>query len=428
MRRRVWVPDVSTQGAARLRTPARDGVSDWAGALGLAAEDDRSPHRRGSEKQLDRQPGLGEPEGAPHDTRSGVGSGLYRRGVVSVVRIEEGYDEEVGSQGATGPIPVYDLSVEEDESFAVSGIIAHNCSSPNLHNQPSRGGDDAKMIKDCFIAQPGYALLQFDFSTLEIRIAAALSGDPVMIQTIKDNPDFHLATAMAIAPTVWGISAEQVLAEFLAGDKTKRSIAKTINFGTLYGQSPYALAAQIEAITGKPFSADDAQKAQDAILGRYRVLREWISDQKRRASKTGEAWTFWDGAPARRRPLYDIGYNSPKRSGTHMRSSFNTPIQGTGSDFCLMSLIAAEEYCRTHYGRDCFPVMTVHDSILFEVKKDPLLLDDVVYQIYRIMTGWYAWGVPLLVDVEGGPSWGSLKKLVIDAESGLLIDDRGICD
>ena len=296
---------------------------------------------------------------------------------------------------------------------------------PNTHNQPSRGGRDAKLVKDCFVAEEGYVLLQFDFSTLEVRIAAALSGDPVMIQTIKDNPDFHLATAKAIGPAVWGMTPEEVEAEFRAGDKTKRGIAKTINFGTLYGQSPFALAAQIAANTGKPFDAKDAAKAQDAILGQYRVLREWINDQKKRANKTGVAWTFWDGVPARRRPLYDIGYNSPKRSGTHERSSFNTPIQGTGSDFCLMSLIASEEYCRLNYGRDCFPIMTVHDSIIFEVRKDPLLLDDVVYQILRIMTSWFSWDVPILVDVEGGPSWGSLVKLIVS--EGLLIDDGGIC-
>lgn len=261
-------------------------------------------------------------------------------------------------------------------------------------------------------------MLQVDFGTLEIRVAAYLSGDPKMIQVLQSGIDFHLGTAKLIGPVVWDMSPEEIEAEFRAGNKTKRSIAKTINFGTLYGQSAFALAAQISAILGVEFSVDKAEEAQGAILGEFIVLREWIEDQRRRVAKTGDAWTFWDGNKARRRPLYGAGYQDSKRAGTAIRSSFNTPIQGTGSDYCLMSLIELERICRDFWGRRCFPVLTVHDSVLFDLELDLELICEVIEVSHEVMTGWPSGDVPLVVDYELGLSWGSLE--------GLNVDDHGV--
>ena len=276
-----------------------------------------------------------------------------------------------------------------------------SCKQPNLQNIPSRGGAEARMVKDCFMAAPGRVLLQVDYATLEIRIAALLSGDPQMIAVLQSGVDFHLGTAQLIGPAVWGMSAEEIRAEYDGGDKTKRSIAKTINFGTLYGQSSFALAAQISAHTGRPFPA-------------FGVLRGWIDKQRSRVATVGDAWTVWDGELARRRPLYAAGFGDSKRSGTAMRSSFNTPIQGSGSDYCLMSLIEVERVCREYWDRDCFPVLTVHDSILLDMRLDVGLLCDVIGVVHEIMTGWPSGDVPLVVDFELGESWGSMMSLNVD--------------
>jgi DNA polymerase-1 len=296
-----------------------------------------------------------------------------------------------------------------------------SCKNPNLQNQPSRGGDLARMVKDCFVAGLGRMLLQVDYGTLEIRVAAMLSRDPRMIEILQDPmADFHLETAKQIGPMVWGMTAAQIEQEYRNGEKAKRAIAKTINFGTLYGQSPFALALQISSITGSPFSADDAEKAQRAILGNFVVLREWIRDRRMETMKHGAAWTWWDGRRSRRRPLYAAGFSDSKRSGTALRSAFNTPVQGSGSAFCLRSLATCEQIMRHAYGARCFPVLTVHDSILFELDHDLDLLEDVVELVEDVMTSWPSGDVPLTVDFEAGLSWGSLHKLKV--EDGVLLD------
>lgn len=300
-----------------------------------------------------------------------------------------------------------------------------SCKQPNLQNQPSRGGEEAKMVKDCFIAPDGRILLQADFSTLEIRVAALLSGDPKMIALLADpTTDFHLETAKMIAH-LWGMTPQQVEDEYHGGDGSKRMIAKTINFGTLYGQSAFALALQITAQMqkdgtldlGEVFPPVSAEKAQAAIFGEFTVLREWIKDRVAETRTFGEAWTVWDGDRARRRPLYEAGFSDGKRSGTAIRSAFNTPVQGSGSDYCLMSIVACD---RAFRGTTVLPVLTVHDSILFEVDATEEAVESTIYTVNDIMTGWPSGDVPLKVDFELGPSWGSLK--------GLDVDEDGFCE
>lgn len=269
------------------------------------------------------------------------------------------------------------------------------------------------MVKNCFIAGPGRVLLQVDYKTLEIRIAAMLSGDPVMIEVIKSGVDFHLATAKLIAEMVWGITPEELEAEYDGGNgvTAKRSVAKTIVFGTLYGQSAVALAGQLRVITGDDkFTPEMATAAQEAILGKYTVLAAWIAAQVANVMVVGEAWTQWDGRPARRRPLY-AARGGGKPASTAKISSYNTPIQGTGSDFCLMSIVALDELCEERWGDDCFPIVTVHDSIVFDLLADKALVEEVVWEVHRVMTGWPSGGVPIEVDFDIGARWGSMEKL-----------------
>ena len=294
-----------------------------------------------------------------------------------------------------------------------------SCRDPNLQNQPARGGKEAKLLKDCYRAGDGRVLVQVDYGTLEIRVAALLSQDIAMTDVLRSGVDFHLGTAELIAPVVWNMTAEQVRAEFQAGNKTRRSIAKTINFGTLYGQSAQALAAQISAILGSPFAVEAAEEAQRAILGQFSQLRQWIQEQQRHVLTHGDVWTYWDGQRARRRPLTAAGYADSARSGTAIRSSYNTPIQGTGSDYCLRSVVAMERHAREFWGRRCMPILTVHDSIVFDVEHDVDLVCELVAVSHEVMTGWPSGRVPLVVDYEIGGAWGSLQPLPVDNDGNV---------
>lgn len=282
-----------------------------------------------------------------------------------------------------------------------------SCRDPNLQNQPKRGGVEAKRVRDLFVAPDDRILIQFDYKTLEVRVAAILSGDEQMKRLLALGTDFHLETAKLIAPVAWGMTAADVEAAHAAGNTVYRSIAKTINFGTLYGQSAYMLAAQIGC------AVEEAEAAQRAILGQFVRLKEWIGECTAYTEKHGDAWTMWDGQRARRRLLLPAGYAGSSKSwkkqrGNAIRSSFNTPIQGTASDYMLMSLVAIQDWLEQS-GIPAQQVLTVHDSVLLECDDHQTVIDDVLGNVQRLMESWPSAGVRLGVDAEIGKEWGSMK-------------------
>jgi len=279
---------------------------------------------------------------------------------------------------------------------AASGRMS--CSQPNLQNIPRSDSREGKMVKDLFIAPRGHLLLQADYSQLELRIAAVLSDDPEMREIFDSGDDYHLRTAKMISKQAWGIEPDKI-------EKKHRSQAKTVNFGLLYGMHSAGLAHQLE------ISIDAAEAIKKAVLGKFNVLSKWINSRLSETRKTGHAWTWWDGGRARRRPLLGVGDSNDAKRSTAERSSWNTPIQGTASDFCLASLIQCVNWVKA---RNADPnlgvtklVMTVHDSLLFEVPEDEL--EEIAECVKTTMTSWEANGVPLKVDLEVGRSWGSLE-------------------
>jgi len=270
-----------------------------------------------------------------------------------------------------------------------------SCSDPNLQNVPRGESIEGAMARNCFVAPLGSTLLQADYSQLEIRIAAMLSGDEVMIEILRSGHDFHQRTAEFIAPIVWGIKAHQVT-------KKHRSAAKAFVFGVLYGMSDAGVASRAGC------SLEEAGKIREAILGRFRKLAKYCQEQLAYARKHGFAWTWWDGHQARRRPLWHIGDSDADGAlrSVAEHSSWNTPIQGTASDFCLASLIAVQQWIE----EDVVPaklVLTVHDSLMLEVVDSAL--PEVAFQLRRIMTSWNSLGVPITVDLESGRAWGSMQ-------------------
>lgn len=271
-----------------------------------------------------------------------------------------------------------------------------SCSGPNMQNLP-RADESAegKMARDCFAAEPGYTIIQADYSQLELRVAAMLSGDQEMRRIFDEGHDYHQRTAELIAPIAWGIKAEDVI-------KRHRSAAKAFNFGILYGMSDGGIAHRAHC------SVKEAANIREAVFGRFKVLARWIKERLNYARRYGYCWTWWDGQNARRRPLYRIAEPDDKLRSTAENSSFNTPIQGSGSDFLVKSLVEVVNWIQGN-GIPAKVLMTIHDSIMMEVRNDTV--GEVLEEVPRLMTQWNSLGVPVVVDTEVGQTWGSLEKV-----------------
>jgi DNA polymerase I len=269
-----------------------------------------------------------------------------------------------------------------------------SCVEPNLQNIPRPDTDEGKMARDCYVADDGNVLVSADYSQIELRVAAMLSGDKVMTEMFKSGADFHLSTAKLISKLAWGIEPDQV-------EKKHRSAAKTVNFGLIYGMFDTTLAARIGCSVG------EARAVREAILGHFKDLAAWSNDQVRYARKHGHSLTYWNGRIARKRLLWHIADGDDSIRVHNEHAAVNTPVQGSAADYTLASLDAIVEWIQ----RDAVPsrvVLTVHDSIVQEVAREAV--DEVIWNTRRIMVGWPSGDVPLAVDFEVGESWGSLAS------------------
>lgn len=274
-----------------------------------------------------------------------------------------------------------------------------SCVDPPLHGLPRAETNQSKAIKRCFVAPPGKKILLADYSQIELRIAALLSNDPVMINMFVDGEDFHTATAKLIAKPMWGIDPSAV-------GKKERSAAKSFNFGLLYGMTDKRLAKELG------ISLAEAARLRKAILGAWKMLARWIEQCKRETRRTGYCWTWWDGERARRRPLYGIRSQDNLQRSNAENSSVNTPVQGTASDFMLASICDIVEWLLD----DLVPaklVLTVHDSVIFEVDDDAV--EEVAGGVLEIMHGHNSGPVPLKVDMEIGNTYGDLSHYELPA-------------
>jgi DNA polymerase-1 len=269
-----------------------------------------------------------------------------------------------------------------------------SCQDPNLFNVPTAKKELGTMVRDCFVARSGHVLVEADYSQIELRIAAMLSGDELMVDFFKRDVDFHLETAIMIAPLL-GVDPSEVTKEHkLRGD------AKTVNFATLYGDSPAGLAMKLKTTKQK------AAALQNAILGKFRKLKAWIDMMLAEARRTGRCRTWWAGRNARIRPLIDIASPARELRETAERSSWNTPIQGTAAEFTNASIV---ELTRRLAGRRARLILTVYDSILAEVEEG--WVEGYRAVARDVMLGWDSRGVPLEVEVKAGKTWGQMEVL-----------------
>ena len=255
--------------------------------------------------------------------------------------------------------------------------------NPNLQNIPIRT-ELGREIRAAFIAAPGTQLLSADYSQIELRLLAHFSGDPLLVRAYQQNEDIHILTASE----VFGVPAATM-------DKETRNRAKAVNFGIVYGISPFGLAAQL----GIPQA--EARAYIDRYFARYQGVKAFIEKTLEGARREGSVRTFF----GRVRPIPDIASRNPNQRGFAERTAVNTPLQGTAADLIKLAMIAldrkiAERKLKTKM------VLQVHDELLFEVPEGET---GEVEQIVRAeMEGVIKLDVPLVADLGFGPNWRDL--------------------
>jgi len=253
-------------------------------------------------------------------------------------------------------------------------------SDPNLQNIPVRG-EWGKRIREAFIAEPGHLLVSADYSQVELRILAHLSGDESLIAAFNTDIDIHTQTASVL----YGTSLAQVTAEM-------RRTAKTVNFGVIYGMSAFGLS---EALN---IDRRDAEKYIRQYFDRHPGVREYIQRILAEAKETGQVTTLF----GRRRPVPELLSNNRNIQLQGERLAVNSPIQGTAADIIKIAMI---RIWKTLRDRKSAAKMTlqVHDELLFEVPEAEL--EAVLETVRENMEGAVSLIVPLKVDIGCGKNW-----------------------
>lgn len=300
---------------------------------------------------------------------------------------------------------VWDMTVPGDHSYTAQGLVHHNsATSPNPQQVPKHG-ENSTLIKSLFCAPFGWTLIAFDYKTLEVFVAAIISGDEAMMAACT-SADFHLETAKKMAPFAWKCTPEQVEAEYKAGDKRKRSAAKGITFSILYGAGAYALADTLKC------TVEQADELIKAYFTAYPKFAAWVKAIHNFAREFGYVEVPWAMQPARIRPLWHVGYEGfeeKHRMRQALRQAQNTPVQGCAAQFAIVAAMDIEEQFRKQKMLAKVSAL-VHDSIIVEAHKS--IVHDVIVMMYHAMTG-IDTGSPLRlqVDAEVGETWGSMEKI-----------------
>ena len=264
------------------------------------------------------------------------------------------------------------------QAVAATGRLSS--SDPNLQNIPIRT-EEGRKIRRAFIAAPGNVLLAADYSQIELRIMAHLSGDSALLAAFAAGSDIHRATAAE----VFGASMAEVSPE-------QRRAAKAINFGLIYGMSAFGLARQLGIDRGS------ARRYVDKYFERYPGVKEYMDATRIRARETGYVETVFK----RRLYLPDIAARNAARRQYAERTAINAPMQGTAADIIKRAMIEIDKKL-LRSGKNIRMIMQVHDELVFEVAEAEVV--EYSGEIRNLMSGAAALSVPLIVDIGTGANW-----------------------
>ena len=253
-------------------------------------------------------------------------------------------------------------------------------SDPNLQNIPVRTSE-GRRIRQAFIAPEGYRIVAADYSQIELRIMAHLSGDRGLLDAFAKGEDIHKATAAE----VFKVGLDEVSAE-------QRRRAKAINFGLIYGMSAFGLAKQIEV------GRKEAQTYIDHYFDTYPGVQRYMDETRARAREEGYVETLF----GRRLYLPDIKARNPMRRQGAERTAINAPMQGTAADIIKRAMVTVDNWLRQSE-IDARMIMQVHDELVFEVRAEEEA--SFLAKVRELMAGAAQLHVPLEVEAHGGDNW-----------------------
>lgn len=265
------------------------------------------------------------------------------------------------------------------QTVTATGRLSSN--NPNLQNIPIRT-DRGKEIRRAFIARDAdHLLMSADYSQIELRVIAALSGDENMIKAFRDGLDIHRATAAR----VFHVELDEV-------SKDQRSAAKAVNFGIIYGQSAFGLSQNLG------ISRTEAKQIIDSYFAQYATIKSYMDDAVKKARENGYVETIMQ----RRRYLPDINSANAVVRGFAERNAINAPIQGSAADIVKLAMVAVDK-AMTEAGVRSKMILQVHDELVFDVHKDETEIMKTL--VKKAMEGAVELAVPMEVEMELAHNW-----------------------
>jgi DNA polymerase-1 len=275
-----------------------------------------------------------------------------------------------------------------EQAVAATGRLSSK--NPNLQNIPIRTAL-GRRIRRAFVAGAGHALVAADYSQIELRVLAHVSGDPELTKAFREGADVHRRTAAA----GFGVSESDVTRE-------QRDVAKMLNFGIVYGMSDFGLAWRMK------MPRDEAQRFIDEYFKRYAQVRRYVIETKAFCAEQGYVETLL----GRRRYIADMTSRNSAIRNAAERMAINMPIQGTAAD--IMKIAMRRVYDRmAKTGLDARVLLQVHDELVAEVPAGEV--DEMAAILCEEMSRAYALDVPLVVDVRTGANWDEMKRMQVPA-------------
>jgi len=275
--------------------------------------------------------------------------------------------------------------VHTDYGMTLTSTGRLNSSNPNLQNIPIRT-EEGRKIREAFIAKPDHMLLSLDYSQIELRLFAHMAKIETLKQAFREGKDIHKATASE----VFGISIDKV-------DPEHRRRAKAINFGIIYGISPFGLARQLK------IDKTTAGEYIDLYYQRYPGIRPFMEEMKSKARKQGFVETLF----GRRIYISDINDKNPAKRGFAERQAINAPLQGTSADIIKRAMVQVEP-CLKAENLGAKMLLQVHDELVFEVPEREV--ERTVQALKPLMERAIRLDVPLIVDAGFGKNWSNTGK------------------
>ncbi|CAH0524348.1 DNA polymerase I [Vibrio hippocampi] len=264
---------------------------------------------------------------------------------------------------------------------AVTATGRLSSTDPNLQNIPIRN-EEGRRIRQAFVAPHGWKILAVDYSQIELRIMAHLSGDEALLAAFREGKDIHAATAAEIL----GVSIDEVSSE-------QRRRAKAINFGLIYGMSAFGLSKQLGISRG------EAQLYMDTYFERYPGVMQYMEDTRSLASEKGYVETIF----GRRLHLPEIKSRNGMRRKAAERAAINAPMQGTAADIIKKAMLLVDEWIQAEGDGRVKLLMQVHDELVFEVESSSLL--EIESKVQDLMESAAELAVPLVADSGHGDNW-----------------------